>query len=1027
MKLRPLLMFCLLLVLIPSLFAATTGKITGTVTDAESGEPLPGVNVVIQGSTMGAATNLNGVYTILNVPPGTFTLRATYIGYSSYVVENVQVDIDLTTTVDMQLQSEILAGQEVTVVATRPVVVQDISSSQANIEASQVEALPIQRVNEVVGVQAGVLGLSIRGAGADEMAFMLDGVTLRDERTNQPITNVSMSSIQAVKVQTGGFNAEYGNVRSGIVNVVTKEGQRDRYSGTLRFEYSPAYKKHFGPSGFAPDGYWNRPFLDDEVAWFGTNTWDLYTQRQYPQFDGFYAKSKQSLENDDPSDDLTPYGAQKVYKWQHRKQGDIKDPDYIFDGGLGGPVPFVGDKLGGLRFFLSHKREQDMLLIELNRAAYTDESTQLKLTSNVTDNTKLTLSALYGEISSVNNNNNGLAGYFRSPYSLAGNLSTRSYIDAIMYGTDYYCPTDIYNHSFAAKATHTFSSQTFIEASIERSGVMYNTEPNALRDTSTVLIIGGNYRLNEAPYGFQPLPSTGINGLRMGVGMSNSRDYSKSFNNNIRVDLTSQVNDNNQIKAGVEFNITNHQVEYGSVDITLPSGRPWSDWNTNPIRASGYIQDKIEFKGMIANLGVRYDYSNANDQWFAIDPYNRQFYTTAFNPNAEFEKNETESRSYLSPRLGISHPITINSKIYFNYGHFRSMPVSERLYNIQRFTDNSVNRIGDPNLQLSQTIAYELGYEHNILNEFLVRVAAYYNDKRHQPNSVQYISNDNTVRYFKAEDNFYEDVRGFELSLERRAGEWLTGIVNYTYQVSTWGYFGKLRLYENPADQREYDRQNIYQEKPLARPYFKANLALRTPLKFGPQIMGQHLLADWLTSIQFFWREGAYFTWVGGGSVPGVRDNAQYPDSYNMDLRLSKRFQLGDRYNIEFYINVNNALDTKSMSETAFIDGNDRRDYLNSLHWDEKVGRHIGGYSQYGLGYGDDEFGDLRPEGVAYDPFERLIDNPENDPGVAAQNNEIAARNERRLETKSYIDNPNLRWLYYLGPRDIFFGIKIDF
>ncbi len=1029
---RSLLSLLLVMALVPSLLlAATTGKIAGKVTDAQTGESLPGVNVVLEGTTMGAATNLDGNYVILNVPPGVYALKASMIGYSPYTVQNVRVDIELTTRIDMRIQTEVISGQEVTVVATRPVVVQDISSSQVNIEASQVEVLPIQRVSEVVGVQAGIVGLEVRGGGADQLAFMLDGVTMRDERTNQPITNLALSSVQAVKVETGGFNAEYGNVRSGVVNVVTKEGERDRYTGSFRYEHSPAAQKHFGISPYDPMSFWNRPYLDDAVCWTGTNNgaWDEHMQDQYPAFDGWNEVSRRTLTDDDPTNDLTPWGAQRVYRWQHRKQGDIKDPDWIFDGSFGGPLPFLSDKLGDLRFYVSHKREREYFLFPLVREYYSDNTTQLKLTSNINRDIKLMLTANYGEVASLNDNNNGLSGYLRSTDGLASLVYGNTYQDAIVYGTDYWCPTDIYNHMFAAKMTHTLTPKTFYEVSLERTGVLYRTEPARLRDTSPAITIGNDYWLDEAPYGFQPLPSSGINGIRMGVGMSNSRDYSKIYSTVFRTDLTSQVNDNNQIKSGIELVYNDHQVEYGSIDITLPSGRPWSIWDKNPIRGAIYAQDKIEFKGMIANLGLRVDYSDANDQWYDLATYDRAFFSSQWNQELEetVERKDTESKVYISPRLGISHPITVNSKIYFNYGHFRSMPVAERLYTVRRFTDNSVSQLGDPNLDLSKTVAYELGYEHNIYNQFLLRLAAYYRDVSDQPNLVYFQSSDNKVSYYRASSNYYEDIRGFEVSLERRVGEWITGLVNYTYMVSTYGYFGRREVYENGADQRAYDRLNEYQIKPIPRPYFKANIALRTPMNFGPKVYQFSPLADWITSFQFYWRQGSYYTWTGGGTVAGVNNNTKYPNYYNMDMRISKRVNV-KRMNFELYMTINNVLNTKVLSTYAFsYGGNDRRDYLNSLHWDREVGRHLGGYSVYGLDYGDDKYGDLRPDGVAYDPFERLLDNPDNDAAIAAQNTEIAARNKQRVETKSYINNPNLNWLYYLNPRDIFFGIKIDF
>lgn len=1016
-------LFLLTILVVPHAFTGTTGKIAGTVVDAQTGEPLPGVNVVLVGTTLGAATNLDGYYVILNVPPGVYTLRSSFIGYTPHTVSNVRVNIDLTTTVDMKLKPEILEGEEVTIVAERPVVVKDLAASQAYVEAIEVDVAPITSVSEVISLQAGVLGGTdgpiIRGGSADQTAFVLDGVTLRDERTNLPFTGISLSSVQDIQIQTGGFAAEYSNIRSGIINVVTREGDRLRYSGTVNLRYRPAAPKHFGMSPNDPNSYWLRPFLDPEVAWTGTSAWDLHTQRQYPSFEGWNSVSERLLQDNNPNNDLTPEAAQRLFKWEHRRQVDIQEPDYNIDAGFGGPLPLVGDLLGGMRFFLSYRNEQNAYLIPLSRATYNDNITQLKLTTNIKNNMKLTMSGFYGEIFGVNDNNNGNPGFFYSPGSVASELTQRSFIETIIFATDYFAPTSIYRHMMSAKLTHTISSNTFYEASFERIGNIYSTNPNAMRDTSRVYQFGNNFFVDEAPFGYMPLPSTGINGLRMGVGMSNSRDRSKIFTNTIRFDITSQVNRNNQMKAGVELVINQHDVAYGSIDITLPASRPWSIWNKTPIRGGAYLQDKIEFKGLIANLGLRLDYSSPGGDWIDVDPFDRRYFSSNYSPalEEELEKTMVDAQFFLSPRLGISHPITDRSKLFFNYGHFRQMPEAQRLYNVQRVTEGRVSQIGDPNNILSKTVAYELGFEQELWGQYLLRVAGYYKDATNQPNLVQYISFDGKVNYFKAASNFYEDIRGFEVELKKRFSPWVWGFVNYTYQVSSLGFFDKRRFYENPAEQRDYDRQSAENKgifsKPLARPFLRSQINIDTPVDFGPKLLGHSLFGDLHASFLTSWRAGQYITWTRGQDpvVIGIRNNVQYPDYFNIDMRLSKDFNIGS-YGMRFYIDVNNLLNTKLFSPYGFVDGNDFRDYMDSLLWPEEIGAPLG----YRV-FGNDKIGDLRPEGVAYDALEP---NPNNDPAIAARNNE-------RIAKKSYIDNPNQTWLYYLNPRDIIFGVRIDF
>jgi len=133
---RPLWILLLLFSWSGLVLGATTGKIAGTVKDAESGEGLPGANVVLEGTTMGAASNIDGDYFIINIPPGEYAVRVTMMGYAPVVVENVVVRIDRTTTVDLELKAQVLdVGGEVTVTAEREVVRMDVSFTQTNLSA----------------------------------------------------------------------------------------------------------------------------------------------------------------------------------------------------------------------------------------------------------------------------------------------------------------------------------------------------------------------------------------------------------------------------------------------------------------------------------------------------------------------------------------------------------------------------------------------------------------------------------------------------------------------------------------------------------------------------------------------------------------------------------------------------------------------------------------------------------------------------------------------------------------------------
>ena len=270
----------------------------------------------------------------------------------------------------------------------------------------------------------------------------------------------------------------------------------------------------------------------------------------------------------------------------------------------------------------------------------------------------------------------------------------------------------------------------------------------------------------------------------------------------------------------VEFILTDNYVNYASVDQFLQSVRSQSKWHTYPTRGALYIQDKLEFKGMIANLGIRLDYSHAGGDWYAIDnPYDMAFSAEqSAGIDTLLAKEPTDHIFDFSPRLGIAFPITLNSKLFFNYGHFRQMPTPENLYLLRRYTDNNaVTRLANPNNPLPKTIQYELGYEHNLFNIFLLRLAGYYKDSSLQSRLIKYVSRNNKVSYNVTKPYSYQDTRGFELTLRKNRGSWIRGFVNYTYEVTTSGNFGFYNYYENPAEQRRYEREtrSHYQEKPI--------------------------------------------------------------------------------------------------------------------------------------------------------------------------------------------------------------------
>lgn len=1044
MKSNRILFICLIL-LSASVTWAQTGKITGRIVDARSNEPLIGANIVVEGTTYGAASDIDGFFTILSLPPGSYRVRASMVGYAPSTQTEVRVSISQTTQLEFKLTEQEITTQEVVIVASRPVVERDVAASRANITAREVENLPISQVSSVIGLEAGVQGLTIRGGGSDQTAFVANGFVLRDERNNQPYTAVSLLAVQEVQIQTGGFSAEFGNIRSGVINVVTKEGSPKRYNVGMQARISPPTRKYFGIAPNDPNSYWVRPFLDDAVAWTGTTNgnWDPWMQEQYAPFVGWNSISKALMSDNDPNNDLTPYAAQQVWKFQHRKDFNITKPDFDLDLGFGGPVP-GGEALGDLRFYASFRSTHNMYAVPLSRNYYSDYSGSVKVTSDLTKTMKLFVEGMVGRNEAVDNQQTGVYGSFGSAASLGASMNRVSYIDTRLFTTDYWAPNSVNRQNLGIKLTHVLSPTTFYEVLAQRFSSQYSTNPGRMRDTSRTYKFGNNYYIDEAPFGFYPNPGTwslsGIDGMRMAVGMSNARDSSKVASYLLKFDIVSQIDRYNELKGGVEFAYTDNAVNYGSVDLVLPSGRSTSKWQTYPTRLEAYVKDKLEFEGMVVDAGVRFAMSHAGGEWFVYDPYTKYFRgSISYGIDTLLQKEPTKYVTTVMPRLNVAFPITDNAKLYFNYGHFRAMPTPENLYLIRHETATSdIVRLANPNLPLEKTVAYELGYEHNLLDMFLLRVAAYYKDISNERYLVNYIGYNSVPNYTVSTANAYQDVRGFEITLRKNRGEWVQGFVNYTYMVSTSGNFGWARYYQNPVDQRNYERTNPIQSKPIPQPYARANIDFMTPVDFGPEMVGIRPLADWRLNVLASWSAGFYFTWVGGGSFPGVSYNAQWRDQYGMDIRLSKNLQLFDRINLMFFMDINNVLNLKQLTTYGFVTGTDYEQYLKSLHLPESFNNY------YGQIPGDDRPGDYRKAGAEYQPMVFTKNRNEvgtkyakpiyyehstrsyyrwiNNAWQKADQSEV----DRVLEDKAYIHMPTQDWWNFLNPRDVYFGVRLS-
>lgn len=1078
-----LMILLFFLIFNPNAEAAVTGKVSGIVRDATTGEGLPGANVVIQGTTRGAAADVEGSYYILNIKPGVYDIQAKMMGYEPVTKTGVVVSAGHTTPLYFELKATIIESEGVVVKAKEEIIKMDLSSSSISARAEEIKAVPlINDVKDYLNMQAGVEGWEIRGGSRDQTQLMTDGLILVDNRVNEPLMTPNLSSVKEAQLLKGGFTAEYGNVRSGVVNIITKEGDRDKYHGSIDFRYTLAHQKHGGPSIYSPENYYLSMFLDetDSVCWLGperySDTLGVYRTREYyVDTFGVYHTSPVGLDTftvyEDKSDwenktvdrefdgwidyaannrdkILTPEEWRDVFLWENLvdtsltdsllpagyegtrrgKYGDL--PDWTADVGFGGPLPVIGKYLGDMTFFVSYRKHLDAFAIPDSREYYEENKVDLKLTSHLNQNMKLSVLGRHGIINTLGFTRYGQAGwatgenntiYLRSGMGIITDrdIKTWDYCsklgdwngDVTLYNPNSLSPFDVTASMVGFTFDHSLSNNTFY--SIRTNFVSKKHDCNFYhdvrkRDTTTIRFFGNDtlpdslrYGVDEAPYGEwvmvtnelgdtvsnhnQKLLGTNMNAGAMALGQF---DTSKVTTYNAKFDITHQMNKYNEIKGGLELN-TDYMNTYWQGDMGFWGERWTVSWEDKLTRIGSYLQDKIEWEGMIANVGVRADYINTNDYVLVGDSNDLSFDYTKYilDTLGLVTREPAPTRMKISPRLGISFPISEYTKLFFNYGHFYSLPASNDLYKTFYNIGGQNGFFGNPALDLPRTISYEVGFESNFLNTFLFHLAGYYKDVSDEPYTVQYVDQYESFLYNTVENNEYEDIRGFEISIRKPYGRWITGWLNYDYNVRSYGRIGRATYYEDPNTHINMGAREATEYKSIARPVFRAQVSFNIPTDFGSLLGGYRL------NFIYYWRAGEYYTFNPVDLEPNlVQNNIQWPSQRDLDMSLEKDFVFWGNQ-MGFFIEVNNVFDWKILDRRGFANDEDQIDYLKSLH-----------LAMY-------EHPDWQNNG--YFP-----------PVNEQEPDEVG---ELRSEEKPYINDPNRTSFTFLNPRSISLGIKLSF
>ncbi|WP_420456678.1 TonB-dependent receptor [Rubrivirga sp.] len=728
--------------------SAQTGKLSGRVLDA-NGEPLISATVLVVGTTYGAATDLDGVYNILRIPPGTVSVRVSSIGYQTQVIEGVQVQSNTTTELNVTLQDEIVAGEEVIVTAEQPVVDITQTSTIATVSRDEIAALPVQELADVVNLQAGVVDGHFRGGRLGEVQFQVDGVSVNNPYDNTSTLTLDRSVLQEVQVISGTFDAEYGQALSGVVNAVLRSGDANRYEASFEF---------FGGDYLSP----------------GNDSTEVRTS----------IGGRDSV----ATVPFAPY---------------ISDIDPLarqnFQGSISGPFPFVP----GTTFLLNGQRfVNNGRFAAERRFLPTDSSDFERNVFNPTGDGAVVPLGYDRRWSFLGKVSNSLIPNVRLDYQFIGAVRDRQGADYnYRFNPDGASTQDEFSLVHGLGVLHTLSNNVFYELNLRQN--LFDYSDYRFEDLGTLPETGTRVPLpSDSPYA-QAGRAIGSQNFENGAivqGYDLGRFVQRTNSYVAKGAVTAQVTNVHLVKAG--FEIQTSDVEFGqpgAVQALIIDGRQQLGVlrdtlgaqviDFQPVQGAAFIQDRIEWGDLRVRAGLRMEYFDAN----ATVPSDPQNPANAIPDAPESRPVDTSAKVVLAPRLGVSFPFLDRASLFFSYGHFYQLPGLGTFFNnadytvlqdLQQGNEFSQGVLGNPDLDPEFTTQYEFGFKSRVTRDLGLDVSLFYKDIRDLL-GIEFIQTYTAASYARWTNVDFGNVRGFTISVDQRAVGSLSTTLDYSFQIAS--------------------------------------------------------------------------------------------------------------------------------------------------------------------------------------------------------------------------------------------------
>jgi outer membrane receptor for ferrienterochelin and colicin len=721
----------------------SSGKIAGRVLDVDSGEPIIGANVALLNTSLGASTNIDGEYVILNIVPGNYSVRVTYVGYQPQVVSDVRVVAGVTKALDLKIKASAVELADIVITAEKKFFEEKATNDVRVYDSKEVSNLPVRGVEKVLSIQAGVASqegsggvdgnstVNVRGGRGNEVLYVVDGVPQNDLLTGENYAQVSQNAIEQVSFQVGGYEAKYGQAQSAIVNVTTKTGSPkysifgDVLSSSFTDDFG--YNLYSGTiSGPIVPGIANHTlFVSAERGWFADGN---------PSAIGLEIPTKGISSKKLPSNEAS------VWRFTGRSYHDV---DFITLR-LGANINFQNTRT----YIHSYSKNNSEHNPRIERKNY---SFTARLSRPLTK-------------SSFFNINLGYKRYFEEE-------GDGVHFDQLeRYGDPAYNPgLTVVGGRLDRDPVGVFFAKGRISNNYEKiKNDTYTGDIDISAQLDNHLIeIGGGVSLNRLRY-YNVGPRT------IAIGKDS---------------LSLEQRSRNAQPTFYGFDVTS-QRETGSNEVDPLSGLSIAP--NKPVIMYAYLQDRYELKDLVINVGLRLDYldSKANilkDE--SLPFYNGKRDTV---DPADFEKATAEV--IFSPRIGLGFPVTPTTVFHAQFGKFVQQPRLIDLYTTAIDVESQlVGRIGQGvntgRLKSEETTQYELGLR-QILgdNAAALNITLFYKNTRNLVNDgarFYYATpGGERLQFYGPTNTDFGTVKGMALTLDVSRIKHLFVSLNYTYSIA---------------------------------------------------------------------------------------------------------------------------------------------------------------------------------------------------------------------------------------------------